>query len=312
MKKWLLGLVSVVAATTLVACSATDTSDKASTKKEGDKLEVVASYSIIADMVENVGGDKVNVTSIVTRGTDPHMYEPTPEDTLNVEKADILFYNGMNLETGKGWFKKLLENARKEDVAFLVTEGIEPEHLTEEGKENEEDPHAWLSLANGMIYVDNITKRLIEIDPDNKDYYEKNHDRYQEKLAALHEEAKEKMAAIPEEQRILVTSEGAFKYFSKAYDLRAEYIWEINTDNQGTPEQMTRITDIVNSGNVKALFVETSVSPKTMKAVAAQTKVDIYDTVFTDSLAKEGETGDTYYDMMKWNINTIHDGLTQE
>ena len=103
----------------------------------------------------------------------------------------------MNLETGKGWFKKLLENARKEDVAFLVTEGIEPEHLTEEGKENEEDPHAWLSLANGMIYVDNITKRLIEIDPDNKDYYEKNHDRYQEKLAALHEEAKEKMAAIP-------------------------------------------------------------------------------------------------------------------
>lgn len=131
------------------------------------------------------------------------------------------------------------------------------------------------------------------------------------KLEKLNKDSRDKMQSIPEKDRVLVTSEGAFKYFSKQYGLQAEYIWEINTDNQGTPEQMLRINDIVAKNNVKALFVETSVSPKTMKAVSRETKVDIFSKIFTDSLADKGNDGDTYYDMIKWNIDHIHDGLSQ-
>lgn len=285
----------------------------ASEKKEStsDKLQVVASYSIIADMVEQVGKDKVDVKSIVTRGTDPHSYEPTPENTLAVEKADIVFSNGLNLETGKGWFKKLLENGRKTEVSYEVSKGVTPEFLTSAGDEGQEDPHAWLSLKNGMIYVNNITKELSKLDPDNQTYYESNRDVYIKKLTELDEKAHDKIKAIPEETRVLVTSEGAFKYFSKEYGLKAEYIWEINTDTQGTPDQISRIAKIVKDNKVPALFVETSVSPKTMEAVSREAGVGIFATIFTDSLGKSGETGDNYYDMMAFNIEKITEGLSQ-
>ena len=249
---------------------------------------------------------------MVPRGTDPHQYDPKPNDTQAVEKADLVFYNGLNLETGKGWFDKLIKNSRKEDSTFMVSQGVTPIHLSEKGKESEEDPHAWLNIQNGIIYAQNIEKELSKKDPQHKEDYQKNLKAYTDKLQQLDTEAKAKIATIPEEDRILVTSEGAFKYFSKQYGLTAEYIWEINTDNQGTPAQLNRINTIVKDKNVKALFVETSVSPKTMESVSRQTGVKIYSKIFTDSLADEGQKGDTYYDMLKWNIDHITDGLSSK
>ncbi|MGX6962916.1 metal ABC transporter substrate-binding protein [Vagococcus xieshaowenii] len=282
---------------------------KSDTTDDANKLKVVASYSIIADMAKQVGGDKVDVTSIVTRGTDPHSYEPTPQDTLSVEKADIVLSNGLNLETGKGWYQKLIENSRKEDVSYVVSKGVEPKFLTTKGEEGQEDPHAWLSLVNGQLYVENIAKYLGEIDPDNQTFYQENAKTYNQKLQKLYETGKEKFAQVPEKQRVLVTSEGAFKYFAEAFDCQAAFIWEINTDTQGTPEQIQRVASIIKEQQVPALFVETSVSPKTMEAVSRETKTPIVSQVFTDSLAKEGEEGDTYYDMMAWNIDHISKGL---
>ncbi len=211
----------------------------------------------------------------------------------------------------------------------MVSQGVTPIHLSEKGKESEEDPHAWLNIQNGIIYAQNIEKELSKKDPQHKEDYQKNLKAYTDKLQQLDTEAKAKIATIPEEDRILVTSEGAFKYFSKQYGLTAEYIWEINTDNQGTPAQLNRINTIVKDKNVKALFVETSVSPKTMKNVKAlfvetsvspktmesvsrQSGVKIYSKIFTDSLADEGQKGDTYYDMLKWNIDHITDGLSSK
>ncbi|MGX7030157.1 metal ABC transporter solute-binding protein, Zn/Mn family [Vagococcus zengguangii] len=303
MKK-LIGILSLVALLLMVtACG------KESDSADKNKLEVVASYSVIADMVQEVGGDKVTVTSLVTRGTDPHSYEPTPQDTLAVEKADIVLSNGLNLETGKGWYQKLIENSRKEEVSFVVSEGVAPKFLTTKGEEGQEDPHAWLSLSNGQLYVENITKYLGQVDPDNQAYYEENAKNYNQTLQELYETGKEKFAQIPEKQRVLVTSEGAFKYFAEAFNLQAEFIWEINTDTQGTPEQIQRVASIIKENKVPALFIETSVSPKTMEAVSRETQTPIVSTVFTDSLAKEGEEGDTYYDMMAWNIEHISTGL---
>lgn len=295
----------------ILILSACSTDSQETTASSDEKLNIVATYSIIADMVKNIAGDKANVYSMVPIGTDPHMYDPLPQDTKNVSEADLIFYNGLNLETGKGWFQDLLDVTKKTEVAFPVTEEVTPMFLSEKGKESQEDPHAWLDIQNGIKYVDVITKRIIEIDPENKQYYLDNQTTYVAKLEEADQYAKNEVAKIPEEKRILVTSEGAFKYFSKAYGFEAAYIWEINTDNQGTPDQLSRIINIIETNQVPALFVETSVNPKTMETVSNETGVPIHSKIFTDSLAKEGEAGDTYIEMVKWNIDKVVEGLTE-
>lgn len=283
---------------------------KSNKEEKDDRLQIVATYSIIADMVENIVKDKAIVYSMVPIGTDPHMYDPLPADTEKMSKADIVFYNGFNLEAGKGWFQDLLDVTNKNDVAYAVTEEVTPMYLSEAGKETEQDPHAWLDIQNAILYVDIITREVSEKDPENRDFYIENQREYVKKLQDLDSYAKQEILKIPEDKRILVTSEGAFKYFSKAYGFKAAYIWEINTDNQGTPDQMERIIKIIKDNNVKALFVETSVNPKTMETVSNETGVPIHSKIFTDSLAKKGEEGDTYLTMIKWNIDRVIEGLT--
>ncbi|WNS46005.1 metal ABC transporter solute-binding protein, Zn/Mn family [Paenibacillus sp. MMS20-IR301] len=290
----------------LAACS--DTSNRGA---DSDKLQIVATYSIIADMTENITGDKAEVYSMVPIGTDPHMYDPLPADTGKVSRADLIFYNGLNLETGKGWFQDLLEVTKKTDAAFAVSDEVTPMYLTEKGKETQVDPHAWLDIRNAVKYVDIITARVIEQDPENKDYYLNNQTEYVKQLTELDQYAKQAVEQIPQDKRILVTSEGAFKYFSKAYGFESAFIWEINTDSQGTPEQMNRIIGIIEENQIPALFLESSVNPKTMETVSAETGVPIHSKIFTDSLAKKGEDGDTYIKMVKWNIDKVIEGLSK-
>lgn len=275
-----------------------------------EKLRVVSTNSIIDDMVQNVGGKHVANYSIVQRGTDPHEYEPRPTDIAATAEADVVFYNGLNLETGgNGWFKKLVQSSKKEfnRDAFAVSKGVKVKYLTT--NVNEPDPHAWLDLANGIKYVETINQTLQAKDPQHAAAYQKNTDRYVAQLTKLHTQAQTKFSQIPAEQRLLVTSEGAFKYFSSAYDIPAAYIWELNTEAQGTPAQMRAVLKKVNRSKVKSLFVESSVSPKSMNKVAQETSLPVASTIFTDSLANEGKPGDTYYTMMKWNLDKIYAGL---
>ncbi|MCA0970734.1 metal ABC transporter substrate-binding protein [Halobacillus litoralis] len=313
MKKLWFMLVTILAIGLLTACSSEEAEGNAEESDSG-KLQVVTTYSIVYDIVKNVGGDQVDIHSLAPIGSNPHEYEPLPEDVKKATDADAVFYNGLNLEAGNAWFDRLMETAGKdgEDApVFLMSEGVEEMYLTSEGNEGEADPHAWLDIRNGIQYAENARDGLIEADPENKDVYEENAEAYIAELQELHDRAVSEYNKIPEEERVLVTSEGAFKYFSEAYGFQAEYIWEINQENQGTPEQITRIVDIINEKQITGLFVETSIDPRSMEAVSEETGVPIRGDVFTDSLAAPGEEGDTYISMMESNIETIQEGLSQ-
>lgn len=304
-------LIAILGLVIFAACSA----DSASTDEEGSgKLKVVVTNSILADMTENIGQDRIDLHSIVPIGKNPHEYEPQPEDVQKTSKADVIFYNGINLETGgNAWFTKLVDNAskKKDQDYFAASDGVEVIYLEGQNEKGKEDPHAWLNLENGIIYAKNIEKQLSAKDPDNQEFYQENLTKYVEKLSALDQEAKEKFAAIPEEKKMIVTSEGCFKYFSKAYDIPSEYIWEINTEEEGTPDQIKNLVQSLRASDVPALFVESSVNEKPMQTVSKDTDIPIYAKIFTDSVAEKGEDGDSYYAMMKWNLDKISEGLSQ-
>lgn len=183
-------------------------------------------------------------------------------------------------------------------------------YLEGKGDQGKEDPHAWLNLENGIIYAKNIEKRLSQKDPANKNFYKKNLDKYVARLDKLDKEAKSKFNDIPKEKKLIVTSEGAFKYFSKAYDVPSEYIWEINTEEEGTPDQTKNLVQKLRKTKTPSLFVETSVDDRPMKTVSKDTGIPVSKhKLFTDSVAKKGKAGDSYYSMMKWNLDKIAEGL---
>ena len=295
----------------LFACSS---AKQGSSSNEATKLKVVATNSIIADITKNIAGDKIDLHSIVPIGQDPHEYEPLPDDVKKTSEANLILYNGINLETGgNAWFTKLVQNAKKEENKdyYAVSEGVDVIYLEGQSEKGKEDPHAWLNLENGMIYAKNIAKQLEAKDPKNKDFYEANLKTYLEKLSKLDKEAKEKFNNIPKEKKTIVTSEGCFKYFSKAYNVPSAYIWEINTEEEGTPDQIKTLVEKLRKTKVPSLFVESSVDERPMQTVSKDTNIPIYEKIFTDSIAEPGQNGDSYYSMMKWNLDKISEGLAK-
>ncbi len=292
----------------LTACSSNTNG-----KGEGSgKLKVVTTYSIIYDMVKQIGGDKVEIHSLVPIGADPHEYDPLPKDVMRMKDADVVFYNGLNLEEGNSWFEKLLKTtgkSGKDASVYKVSKGVEPIYLETKGLEKETDPHAWMNIENGIIYAKNVKEALMKEDPKNKEFYAKNAKEYIAELQKLHEETVRKIQQLPEEKRYLISSEGAFKYFGKAYGMQTGYIWEINSENQGTPDQIRDVVNLIQEKKIPALFVETSVDSRSMETVSKETNVPIAGKIFTDSLGKPGKDGDTYLKMMKWNTDTIINGL---
>lgn len=318
---WLvIGFISVFA---LAACSQEGSSDSSNKDQENtaddngkndDKLEVASSFSILSDIVDEVGGDQVDVYNIVPVGNDPHDWDPSPDDTKKMADADIFFYNGLNLEGGdSGWVHKLVESTEKEDdQVFKATQGVEPKYLgKEEGNKGVINPHAFTDPNVGMKMAKNIRDAFIKVDPDHKDAYEKNAEDYLNKLHDMDQEYTDKIKDIPKDDRVFMASERAYQYMTDQYGLKEGFIWEIDTEDNGTPSQIKNAVQFVKDNKPPVLFIESNVSEKPMKTVSNETGVEISDIINSDELGKKGTDTDTYLGYLKSNIEKIHKGLTQ-
>jgi len=314
MKKLLFSLLTMSALAIFVACGNNDNGDTSSdTDNNQETIQVVATISIIADMVYQVAGDLVEIYTIIPIGEEPEEHDILPADMMAVAIADVIFYNGLNLEAGNEWFADLMESTGM--VAgvdyFRVTEGITPFFLQTEGLEDYEDPHAWLDLSKGITYIQNIERVLSQHSPENADTFRENAQNFIAQLYALHSEWVGRFDHIPASQRILVTSEGAFRYFAAAYGLYVAYIWELNAEEEGTPEQMLNLINIVNNSEVRSLFGESSIDSQYIEQISEETGVPVFAMIFTDSLSESDGVAGTYYEMMRFNLETIYAGLTR-
>ena len=296
MKSWLL---TALAALTLCGCG-----DGKKTTDSGKK-RVVTSFTIIADMAREVAGDAATVESITKPGAEIHGYDPTPKDIVKAQSADLVLWNGMNLEL---WFEKFFANV-KDVPSAVLTEGITPMGITEGPYTGKPNPHAWMSPSNAAIYVENIRKALVKIDPANEATYNANAAAYTAKIKALDEPVRQKLAAIPDEQRWLVSSEGAFSYLCANYELKQLYLWPINADAQGTPQQVRKVIDGVRANKIPVIFSESTVSDKPARQVAQETGARYGGVLYVDSLTDADGPAPSYLKLLEANAETIVKGF---
>ena len=272
-----------------------------------EKLKVVTTFTVIADIARNVAGDAATVESVTKPNAEIHNYQPTPGDILRARDADLVLWNGLNLEQ---WFERFLNNLG--DVpGIVVSDGVEPMGIAEGPYTGKPNPHAWMSPSDVAVYVDNIRRAMSEHDPDNADIYQANADAYLAEIAALVEPLRAALDSIPDEKRWLVTSEGAFSYLARDFGLRELYLWPINADSQGTPQQVRKVIDAVRENDIPVVFSESTVSDKPARQVARETGARYGGVLYVDSLSDPDGPVPTYLDLLKVTTNTIVEGLTQ-
>jgi manganese/iron transport system substrate-binding protein len=272
-----------------------------------DRLKAITSFTIIADMAQNVAGDVADVVSITKPGAEIHNYQPTPGDLISAQDADLVLWNGLNLEQ---WFEQFLSNLG--DVpAVLVSEGVEPMGIGEGPYEGKPNPHAWMSPTDALIYVENIRKAFVAADPANEATYNANAAAYSAEITAAVEPIRAAIAAIPEERRWLATSEGAFSYLARDFGLKELYLWPINADQQGTPQQVRHVIDEVRANSVPAIFSESTISSDPAEQVARETGIAYGGVLYVDSLSEPDGPVPTYLDLLSVTANTIVQGLTK-
>ncbi|GAA6941551.1 metal ABC transporter substrate-binding protein [Helicobacter pylori] len=269
------------------------------------KFKVVTTFTIIQDMAQNIAGDTATVESITKPGAEIHDYEPTPKDIVKAQSADLVLWNGLNLER---WFEKFFQNV-KDKPAVVVTEGIEPMSINEGPYTGNPNPHAWMSPSNALIYIENIKNALVKYDPQNKETYEKNAALYAQKIKELDKPLREKLAQVPEAQRWLVTSEGAFSYLTRDYGFKEVYLWPINAEQQGTPQQVRKVIETVKANNIPVVFSESTISPKPAKQVAKETGAKYGGVLYVDSLSNKKGPVPTYIDLLNTTVSTIAKGF---
>ena len=270
-----------------------------------EKFKAVTTFTVIADIARNVAGDAAVVESITKPGAEIHDYQPTPKDIVRAQDADVIFWNGLNLER---WFERFLQDI--EGVpSVVVSEGVEPLSIYEGPYTDKPNPHAWMSTGNALIYIENIRRAFVEMDPENAAIYNENAQNYSAKVKAIKSELSDTLNDIPADKRYLLTSEGAFSYLAKDLDMQEVYLWPMNADQQGTPRQVSKVIDTVRDKKIPVVFSESTISDKPAKQVAAETDAIYGGVLYVDSLSEADGKVPTYLDLLTVTTNTIADGF---
>lgn len=270
------------------------------------KPKILATASMWADMSRVIGGNYIDVETIVPIGSDPHLYEPTPNDVRKVNQADLIFINGFTFE---GWLQKLINSSGTKAKSVIITEGITP--ITNPHFKNSTDPHAWMDALHGIIYAEHITKALIAFDPEHAANYQSNFDAYKKELEALHQYIQDKINSIPPQQRILITSHDAFHYFGNRYGLQVESLIGTSTEADVQTGDFMRVNQLIKDRKIPAIFIESTINPKLMEQISRENNINIGGKLFADSLGDEKSPANTYINLLKNNANTIADALSK-
>lgn len=272
-----------------------------------DKFKAVTTFTVIADMARNVAGDVAVVESITKPGAEIHGYSPTPRDIIRAQDADLVLWNGLNLEL---WFEQFLSNLRDVPSA-TVSEGVDPISITSGTYDGKPNPHAWMGLTNALIYVDNIRDAFVLHDPDNAAAYTANAEAYKVRITETITPLRDAVLAVPEGQRWLATCEGAFSYLIRDFGMKEIYLWPMNADQQGTPQQVRRVIDTVRENDIPAVFCESTVSQAPAEQVARETGAKYGGMLYVDSLTEEDGPVPSYLDLLRVTSETIVKGLTK-
>ena len=279
----------------------------ACSRESGDgRFKVVTSFTVIADMARNVAGDAAVVESITKPGAEIHNYQPTPRDLVAAQDADLILWNGLNLEL---WFGQFLDNLGDIPDA-VVSDGVEPIGIGTGPYSGKPNPHAWMSPDAALVYVDNIAAAFARYDPEHAATYAANADAYKQRIREAIDPIRARFREIPAERRWLVTSEGAFSYLARDFDLRELYLWPINADQQGTPQQVRRVIDRMRESAIPTIFSESTISPDPAKQVARETGARYGGVLYVDSLSEADGPVPTFIDLLRVTSQRIADGLT--
>ncbi|NJC32691.1 manganese/iron transport system substrate-binding protein [Sphingomonas jejuensis] len=270
------------------------------------RLKVVTTFTIIADMARNVAGDAATVESITKPGAEIHNYQPTPGDLVRARDAGLILWNGLNLET---WFAQFLDNLGNLPSAVIST-GVAPIGIGSGPYRGRPNPHAWMSPQAALTYVDNIAAAMAAADAANAATYRRNAAAYKGRIEAVVAPIRQRLAAVPADRRWLVTSEGAFSYLARDFGLRELFLWPINADQQGTPQQVRAVIDQVRRHRIPAVFSESTISPNPARQVARETGARYGGVLYVDSLSEEGGPVPTYLDLLRTTTDRIAEGLS--
>lgn len=270
-----------------------------------EKLKAVTTFTVIADIARNVAGDAAEVESITKPGAEIHDYQPTPRDIIRAQDADVILWNGLNLER---WFERFLNDV-KDVPNIIVSEGVKPLSIYDGPYTGKPNPHAWMSTENALIYIENIRKTFAEMDPENAEIYNANATAYSEQVKAIKADLEKILENIPDDKRYLVTSEGAFSYLAKDLNMQEIYLWPMNADQQGTPQQVRKVIDTVREKNIPVVFSESTISDKPAKQVASETGAIYGGVLYVDSLSEPDGNVPTYIDLLKVTTGTIAAGF---
>lgn len=303
LKRWQMGIIGLSIGVWLSSCT---TNSKIETAPNPtNKKVILTTFTVLADMTQNVAGDKAIVESITKPGAEIHGYQATPSDLARGQKANLILENGLNLERWADRFYNSLPKVPR----VTLSEGLQPIDIAEDTYKGKPNPHAWMSPQNALIYVENIRKSLGKLDPVNAVTYDRNAKAYSEQIKAIDLKLKTAIATIPADRRYIVSCEGAFAYIARDYGLKEVYLWAVNSEQQATPKQVKQTIDTVKKNRIPTVFCESTVNPKAQLQVAKESGAKFGGVFYVDSLSPADGPASTYLKLLEYNVSTLIEGL---